>query len=149
MLQSLGELLRCEVALAIVDRLEFAAVDHDELATEQVQLLTKQRERAADLSDRHQVVLAKIGNGLEIGGELFEEPHDLEVAPSFWIQQAAGAQAIEIAIDVELEEVAGMVGRAAKRRGDSTCEAKLVQVKLVDKGVNKPNRIVVCDILAE
>jgi hypothetical protein len=42
-----------------------------------------------------------------------------------------------------------MVGRAAEWRGDRTREAELVQVKLVDKGVNKPNRIVIGDILVE
>ena len=52
-----------EIAVAVVDCLEFAAIDGDQMFSEQSQLLTQHNELAADTS----VVFSEVGDGLEIG----------------------------------------------------------------------------------
>jgi hypothetical protein len=60
------ELVLGKVAIAAVDRLELAAIDRYERIGEQVQAAAEEHELAAHAPDRRPVVLAKIGNGLEV-----------------------------------------------------------------------------------
>src|SRR6266508_4273019 len=115
MSEGLGELLVSEIALAVIDRLELTAIDRDEFTAEELQLLTQQRKGTADLLDRLEVVFAKIGDRLEIRRELFEQPHQLNIASRLAFEQTRGAQSIEIAVDIQLEQISGMIGWAAKR----------------------------------
>ncbi len=54
-----------EIAVTIVDCLEFAAVDGDQIFSEQSQLLTQHNELATDASDGLAVVFSEVGDGLE------------------------------------------------------------------------------------
>ena len=81
-------LARCEVALAVVDRLELAAVDGHH-RTEQLQFAAQHDEAAADASDALAVVSAEVSNGLEVRRQAASEPHELQVALSLALQSAA------------------------------------------------------------
>jgi len=85
------ELALGDVAGAVVGGLELAAVDGDELAAKQVEVAAEQDEGAADLADGFAIVFAKVGDGLEVRGELAQEPNQLQVAAGFPFQQATGA----------------------------------------------------------
>lgn len=102
-----------DVASAVVRGLELAAVDGDELAAEEALVAPEQDESPADLADRFAVAFAEVGDGLEVGGELAQEPNQLEVAAGFPFKQATGADAVEVAVDVELEQRARVLGRSA------------------------------------
>jgi len=65
--------------------------------------------------DGQKIILTEISDSFEIGSKLFQQPDQLNVAPGLTLEQTAGAEAVEVAIDVELEEVGGMVGGAAER----------------------------------
>src|SRR5438128_12500257 len=55
-----------EVLVAVVHRLELAAVNGDDSFRKQLQLAAQHDELAAHLADRGPIVLAKVGNGLEV-----------------------------------------------------------------------------------
>ncbi|HEX9674532.1 MAG TPA: hypothetical protein VGA07_01000 [Anaerolineales bacterium] len=110
LLEGALELAVGEVARPAVDRLELGTVDGHQVPTEEIQVPAEGREAAADLLDGRAIVPAEVGDGLKVGGELAGEPHDLHVALGFALEHAAGADAVEIAIDVELQEHGRMVG---------------------------------------
>jgi hypothetical protein len=56
-----------EVAVSVVDRLELATVNGHQRFREQAELLAQHHELATDPADCLPVVLAEIGDGLEVG----------------------------------------------------------------------------------
>src|SRR5215831_12744310 len=91
-----------EILVAIIDRLELAAVDRDARLREQAQLSAKGDELGANLAYCSSVVLAEIGDRLVVGSEPPEQPHDLNVASGLTFESAARLNPIEVAVDVEL-----------------------------------------------
>jgi hypothetical protein len=53
-----------EIAVAVVDRLELAADDGDQIFSEQSQLLTQHNELATGASDRLVIVFPEVGDSL-------------------------------------------------------------------------------------
>src|SRR6266545_2979632 len=149
MSEGLGELLVSEIAFAIIDRLELTAIDRHQFTTEEIQLLTQQRKGTADLLDRLEVIFAKIGDRLEIRRELFEQPHELNIASRLAFEETRGAQSVEIAIDIQLEQISWMVGGTATWCSHGAEKAELVKLKLINKGINEADWIVVGDIFIE
>lgn len=58
-----------EVAVAIIDGFEFAAVDGDDRLGEEIEVATKNYELAAYAANGFAVVFAKVGNGFEVRGQ--------------------------------------------------------------------------------
>jgi hypothetical protein len=56
-----------EVAVAVVHRLELAAVDCDDALGQQLELPAQCDETTADVADALAVVMAEVGDGLEVG----------------------------------------------------------------------------------
>src|SRR3984893_9483843 len=93
-----------EVLVAVVDRLELAAIDGAARCRQKADLSAKRDELRAHLADRGPVILAKIGKRLVIGNQPSGEPHDLHVAPGLPVTPAARLNPIEITVDVELQK---------------------------------------------
>jgi hypothetical protein len=55
-----------EVAVAIIDGFEFAAVDGDDRLGEEIEVAAKNYELAAYAANGFAVVFAKVGNGFEV-----------------------------------------------------------------------------------
>jgi hypothetical protein len=92
----------------------------------------------------------------EVGSEAFDEPHDLQVAMGFSFQHAAactgqarGADAIEVAIKVELQKIAGMVWGTSSLLEDGVPETELPEIKRVDIGVDEAHGVVLGDEIIE
>ena len=92
-----------EVFVAIIDRLEFAAVDRNARFREQPHLAAEFDEAGAHLAQRFAVVLAEVGDGLVIRDEAPQQPHHLDVAASFTLEPPARLHPVEITVDVELQ----------------------------------------------
>jgi len=69
-----------EILLAMVHGLELAAVNRDGVAVEQMQVPAERDEARADLADSWAIVAATIGDRLEVGRQLADEPHHLDIA---------------------------------------------------------------------
>lgn len=96
--------------------------------SEQSQLLTQHHELATDASDGLAVVFSEAGDGLENRHQTSGQPHQLDVALSFSLQTAARLDAVEIAVDVDLQQDCGVVCRPASIGGNSTFKTQIDQV---------------------
>jgi hypothetical protein len=102
-LDCLLELLLVDILGAAVDGFELTAIDGDQVPTEEFQLFAEEGELSAHMTDGLSVVSSEVGDGLEIRGEVFDELHDSDVTMGFPFQLTAGADAVEIAIDIQLQ----------------------------------------------
>ena len=78
-----------EVAVAVVHRLEFAAVDRNAGGGQQAHLAAQPDEACADLADGAAIVLAEVRDGLVIGDEPPDQPHHLDVSAGLPLERAA------------------------------------------------------------
>ena len=141
LLEEFRELVLGEVALFGVDRFELAAVDGDEFAREEVQLLAQQRELTADLPQGLQVVLAEVRNRLVIRPQLLQQPHQLDIPVGLLFQATTRTETVEIAVDVELQQISRVVGRPSRGGGCGPLKAERREVEVVDKGIDETDRI--------
>src|SRR3954452_10160441 len=101
-----------EVTILVVDRLDPGAIHRDQLPPKQVQLTAQQNELPEYSSKGSAVVTAEVGNGLEVGLEVAKKPDYLDVPRGFRLQPAAGADPIEVAVDVELKQIGRRIARS-------------------------------------
>ena len=111
-----------EVLIAVVHRLELAAVDRDAGFREQAHRAAQRDEACAHFADGSTIVPPEIGNGLVIGNEPTRQPHDLNVASGLTLEPAARLNPVEIAVDVELQQDRRMIRRPAGYLGIDPAE---------------------------
>ncbi|MNR01990.1 hypothetical protein D3C85_1178260 [compost metagenome] len=138
-----------EIAVAIVDCFEFTAINGDQMFSKQSQLLTQHNELATDASDGLAVVFSEVGDGLEIRHQTPGQPHQFDVALSFSLQPSARLNAVEIAVDVDLQQDRGVVSRPASIGWNGTFKTQIDQVEFVDKDVDYAHRIGIADVVVE
>ena len=93
-----------EVALAVVDGLELAAVDGHNGVGKQLQFAAQDHEATTDVANAFAVVAAEVRNGLEVWGEAAGQPHQFHVAQAFALQPAGGLDAVEVTVQIELQQ---------------------------------------------
>src|SRR5215469_7406576 len=134
-----------KVLVAIVDRLELAAIDRHARLRQQAQLPAKGYKPPAHLAYRRPVVLAEVGYRLVIRHKAPGQPHHLNVAPSLPFKPPARLHPIEIAVDVELQQHRGMIPRPPGRLSVNPTELKIRQIKFIDKNIDHTNWIVLAN----
>jgi hypothetical protein len=70
------------------------------------------------------VVAAEVSDRLEVGLEVAKKPDYLDVPPGFRLQPAAGADPIEVAVDVELKQIGGRIARPTRCFGFDPSKAR-------------------------
>jgi hypothetical protein len=73
----------------------------------------KQHELAEHRSEGFVVEATEISDGLEIGLQVPQQPDDFEVSIGLGFQPAAGADAVQVTIYIELEQVLRIIARPA------------------------------------
>jgi hypothetical protein len=63
-------------------------------------------EVAVQRLERLGVVAAEVGDAVVARAQTAEQPDQLDVAPAFRLQPSAGADAVEVAVQIQLEHVA-------------------------------------------
>ena len=116
---------------------------------EQIQLAAQHDELAAHLADRRPIVLAEVGNGLEVRHQPSGQPHQLDVALRLALQPTAGLDAIQVAVDVELQQHRRVVRRPARRRRVNPIEAERIQIKPIDEDLDHANRILRLNVVVQ
>ena len=138
-----------EVLVAVVDGLELAAIDGHQRLGKQIQLAAQHDELAAHGADGATVVLAEVGDGLEVGREPPGQPHQLEIALRFALEPPARLDAVQIPVDIQLEQhrrvIAGPSGGG--RRG--TLKPQLPQIELLDERFDHAHRVVLGHIIVQ
>ena len=136
-----------EITILVVDRLDARPVHRQQFAPEQVEPLAQQRKLAKHRFEGGAIVGAEIGDGLEVRLQRPQQPDDLDVAMAFGFQAAARPHAVEIAVDVELEQIARRVARPARRLRLDPPEACLDEIEPIDEGVDEADGIVRADVI--
>ena len=138
-----------EVVVSGVDRLEFRAVNRDAGVRQQLHLPAQRNELRAHLLDGRAIVLAEIRNRLVIRREAPRQRHHFQIALAFPLQPPARLHAIEIAVDVELEQRRGMVGRPAGLGRIDAREPQIAEVERIHEHIDRANRIALVDEVIE
>ena len=71
------------------------------------------------------------------------------VAAGLALEPPARLHSIEVAVDVELQENRGMIGRPPGHRRRDPFEPELGKIERIDEGIDHPNRIVLVDPVIE
>ncbi|MNI37381.1 hypothetical protein D3C73_914700 [compost metagenome] len=138
-----------EIAVAVVHRLEFTAVDRNEVFREKPQLLTQHDKLPTDASNGLAVVFAKVGDGLEVRHQPTGKPHQFDVALRLALKAPARLDAIEIAVDVDLQHDCGVVSRSARFSRDGALKTQGDQVEFIHEDIDNTHRIGVADVIVQ
>ena len=92
------------------------------------------------------VVLAEVGNGLEVRHQADGQPDQFGVALTLPLKAPARLDAIEVSVDVDLQQRRRMVGRPSRRLRLNAAETESSQIKLFDKDIDRPDRIVIAQV---
>src|ERR1041385_6342022 len=123
-------------------RTDLCSLNRQQLRPQQRLLAAELRECPADSNDRLLMVLAEVGNRLERRPHPVDQPVNFNIALCFPLKPAAGAHSIEVPINVELEQIAGPVRRAASGFRHRLGEAQRLQLQRFDKGIDQPYLVV-------
>src|SRR6266851_3837170 len=102
--------------VAILHRFELAAVDRNNGTSEELEPTAKLDELSAHRPDRRAIVLAEVGNRLEVRRQPPDQPHQFDIALRFSFQPPARLKAVEVAVEVDLQQRRGMIARPSRRR---------------------------------
>src|SRR5207342_1285470 len=138
-----------EVSIPRVDGLELAAVDRNTRFAEQFKAPAQHYELAADLADGLAIVLAEVGYRLEVRHQAAGQPNQLDVALAFSLQAPARLHPIEVSVDVNLQQRCRMIAWPSCCLRLNTAETQPRQIKLIDKDINRPNRIILAQIVIQ
>src|SRR5882672_10264141 len=103
-----------EVLVAVVDRLELAAVNSNDGLRKHIQVPAQDDKLPAHATDGGAVVFTEVGDGLEVRRQTASQPDQLKVALGLSLQATAGLQSIQITIEVDLEQRRRMIRGAAR-----------------------------------
>src|SRR5438270_13658100 len=84
------------VLVAIVHRFELAAVNRNNGTGEEFEPTAKLDKLTTHRSDSRAIILAEVGNRLEVRGEPPSKPHQLDIALRFPFEPPARLHAVEI-----------------------------------------------------
>jgi len=73
------------------------------------------------------------------------QPHHFNVASGLTLQPPARLNTIEIAVNVKLQQPGRMIRRPASCLGSNPIEPHSAEIKFVNEGIDRPNRIVLID----
>ena len=149
LLDALGDLGHREVLVAVVDGLELAPVDRHDSPGEQVELATQHDELRAGRADRRPIVAAKVGDRLEVRHQAAGQPHQLDVALGLPFEPPARLDAIEIAVEIDLQQRRWMIGRPSRRFRHNARKAQRPQVEFVDEDIDHADWIIVRHIIVQ
>ena len=116
---------------------------------EQIELAAQHDEFATDVVDRLAIVLAEVGNRLEVRHQPTGQPDQLDVALCFALQATAGLDPVEVAVDVDLQQRRRMVGGPADDPWMHAIEDELRQIRLIDEDVNRPDWVVFRNVVVK
>src|SRR5262245_44516520 len=129
-----------EVLVARVDRLELATVDGHAWAVQKAHLPTQHHELRADLFDRRPIV---------VRAEPPQQPDHFQVAAGFAFQPSARRHAIEIAVDIELQQYRRVVRGPPRCLWNNAVKAELNEIEPINEHINGANRIALVDPIIE
>jgi hypothetical protein len=93
------------------------------------------------------VVAAEVGDGLEVRLQMPQQPDHLDVAMGLGFKTTAGAYSVQVAVDVQLQQIGRCIARPTRRIWHRPDEPKRSEVQLINKRLDEPHWIVRADII--
>jgi hypothetical protein len=143
--EAVGDLALGEVAVAVVHRLELAAVDRDAGAPQHADPTAELDELRAGLADGRAIVAPEIGDGLVVGREAPCQPHQLDVAPGLALQPPTEGNAVQVAVNEELEQDRRVIAWPPRPRRRRPLEPKVGQVQLFNEQIDDAHEMILAD----
>jgi len=134
-----------EVPVAVVHRLELAAIDGNARCRKQTHLAAELDKARAHLADGTPIVLPEIGDRFVVGDKTAKQPHHLEVTAGLALKPPARLHPIEVAVNVKLQENRGMIGRPPRQLRFDPYESQFEKIERLDESVDHTNRIILVD----
>ena len=104
----------------------------------------QQHELAEHRFEGAAVVASEVRDRLEVGLQAAHQPDDLDIALGFPLQPSARSDPVEVAIDVELQQIARRIARPPRSLRFDPREAGARKIEPINEGLDEPNRIVDC-----
>src|SRR6202042_2320505 len=95
------------------------------------------------------IVLAEVGYCFEVRHQAAGQPNKLDVALALPLQAPARLYPIKVSVDVNLQQRRRMVSWPSRRLRLFPAKAQLGQIKLIDKDIDRSNRIVLAQIVIQ
>ena len=95
------------------------------------------------------MVLAEVGDGLEVRGRATGEPHQFDVALRLAFEAPTRLNLVEVAVDVDLQQHRRVVRGPSGHRGLRPVEAELFEIQFIDEDVDDANRVVLAEVVVE
>ena len=131
-----------EVAARAVHAFDARAVDRHQFAPVKVEFAAKPDEVAEHPPERVPVVAPEVGDRLQVRPEPAQQPDHFKIAVRLDLQASARADTVQVAVDVQLQEIRRVVAGTPGALGPHALEARVDQVKPIDERVYETNRIV-------
>lgn len=96
------------------DCLKLRTINCDQLATNQALTPAESHEDPARRREGRAILPAKVGDSLEVRRQPLQQPEHFKVAMAFPLQLARGANLVQIAIQVQLQQVRRIVRRSPR-----------------------------------
>src|SRR5262245_59971461 len=91
-----------EILVAVVHCFELAAINRYYRSREQAKLAAQRHKLGAYRTDRRAIILAEVGNRLEVRRQPPSQPHQLDIALRFPFEPPARLNAVEVAVEIDL-----------------------------------------------
>ena len=91
----------------------------------------------------------EVGDGLEVGSQLAHQPDHLEVPMTLSFQLPTGTDSVEVAVEVELQQIGGVVRGSTHLVRFGVDKPHLPEVQAIDEGIDEPNRVLLGNIVVE
>jgi len=143
----LGQRRPREIAILVVDRLDACPIHRQQLPAKQIELSTEQYKLTEHVAEGVAVVAPEVSNRLEVRFQVPQQPDHLDVAVSFGLQPAARSHAVQVAVDVKLQQIPRRICRAARHLRRNAAKPRCREIQPVNKGIDEPHWVVRTDIV--
>src|SRR3954467_7186187 len=109
--------------------------------------LNSSRRRHSTTNSRQTLRMASPLSLRKVGHQPAGQPNQLDVALALPFQTPARLHPIEVSVDVNLQQRRRMIGRPSRRLRFNATKTELGQIKLIDKDINRPDRIILGQIV--
>ena len=123
--------------LSAVDGADGGAVQAQRLGVHELHFPARPGEDEEYLLEQIPVRLPEVRNGAEVRHEPIQQEPQLNVPAALPHEPPGGAYFVQVAVDIQLHQVVGIVGWPARGRGDGMLEPHGLQVQAVHKNFDE------------
>ena len=130
-----------EIAITAIHRLDARAIHGNQFPPVQVKFPAQPHKLPKDFPERIPIVTTEVRNRLEVRPQLAQQPDHFKVAMRLRLQTTARPDAIQIPIDIQLQQIRWIVAWTTPLAGLDTLESSYLKVQTVNECIYETNRV--------